>query len=168
MFSKKNSDGFFGQNRKFKPFFRLKTGDFRKKKGLYRNSDEFFGQNRKFKRFYHLKHVISKKKVFTKIQTAFSAEIRNSNGSSARITATPSQLTHQIRSGGCFHFLSKNRPQKHLKRAILHTFQANGGGLEPPPAPLGYVTECDTRWYNFPISVFPKMKNYIFAKDIRL
>ena len=35
--------------------------------------------------------------------------------------------------GGYFQFFTKNRPQKHQKRAILHTSQANGGGLEPPP-----------------------------------
>ena len=34
--------------------------------------------------------------------------------------------------GGYFQFFAKNRPQKHQKRAILHTSQANGGGLEPP------------------------------------
>ena len=28
--------------------------------------------------------------------------------------------------GGCFHFWSKNRPQKHKNRAILHTFYAKG------------------------------------------
>ena len=37
--------------------------------------------------------------------------------------------------GGCFQFFTKNRPQKHRKRAILHTSQANGG-LEPPHSPL--------------------------------
>ena len=36
--------------------------------------------------------------------------------------------------GALFNFWSKNRPQKHQKRAILHTFQANGG-LEPPSPP---------------------------------
>ena len=29
--------------------------------------------------------------------------------------------------GGYFQFFTKNRPQKHQKRAILHTSQANGG-----------------------------------------
>ena len=36
--------------------------------------------------------------------------------------------------GHCFQFFTKNRPQKHQKRAILHTSQANGG-LEPPRPP---------------------------------
>ena len=35
--------------------------------------------------------------------------------------------------GGLFSIFHKNRPQKHQKRAILHTSQAN----EPPP---GYAT----------------------------
>ena len=48
--------------------------------------------------------------------------------------ATPSQLRLPIPFGGSFHFWSTNRPQKHQKRAILHTFQANWG-LQPPPAP---------------------------------
>ena len=34
-----------------------------------------------------------------------------------------------------FQFFTKNRPQKHQKRAILHTSQASGG-LEPPLATL--------------------------------
>ena len=37
--------------------------------------------------------------------------------------------------GGCFQFFTKNRPQKHQIRAILHTSQANGGALAPPPPP---------------------------------
>ena len=41
--------------------------------------------------------------------------------------------------GGYFQFFTINRPQKHQKRAILHTSQANGGGLEPP-RPRGYAT----------------------------
>ena len=35
--------------------------------------------------------------------------------------------------GGYFQFFTKNRPQKHQKRAILHTSQANGGARAPPP-----------------------------------
>ena len=43
--------------------------------------------------------------------------------------------------GGCLQFFTKNRPQRHKKRAILHTSQANGG-LHPPPRPPGYATDC--------------------------
>ena len=41
--------------------------------------------------------------------------------------------------GGLFLIFHKNRPQKHQKRAISHTSQANEGGLEPPRPP-GYAT----------------------------
>ena len=79
----------------------------KKKKALQRKSDGFFGQNRKFTRFFRPNHR---------------------------------QLLHNLGtqnpSGGCFHFLSKNRPQKHLKRAILHTVQANRGDSSPPKATL--------------------------------
>ena len=37
--------------------------------------------------------------------------------------------------GGCFHFFTKIPPQKHQKRAILHTLQANGGARAPPAPP---------------------------------
>ena len=47
--------------------------------------------------------------------------------------------------GGYFQFFTENRPQKHKKHAILHTSQANGGGLEPPPPPPpGYATAQNT------------------------
>ena len=38
--------------------------------------------------------------------------------------------------GGCFQFFTKNRPQKHQKRAIFQTSQANGGGSSPLLATL--------------------------------
>ena len=82
--------------------------------------------------------VISKKKrsspkskrIFrpkTVIQTLFQAESRH--------------LLHNFSTqfplgGGCFHFFTKNRPQKHQKRAILNTLQANRRGSSPP----GYAT----------------------------
>ena len=42
--------------------------------------------------------------------------------------------------GGYFQFFTKNRSQKHQKRAILHTSQVNGGARAPPPPPPGYAT----------------------------
>ena len=52
----KVSKGFSGRNRKFKRFFRPKTGDLqKKKKGLHRNCKGFSGRNRKFKRFFRPK-----------------------------------------------------------------------------------------------------------------
>ena len=78
---------------------------------------------------------LQKKKVFTEIETDFSAKIGNSNAFSGRITTCTSQLRHPISFGGsCFQFFTKNRPQKHQRRAILHTSRA------PPPPPPGYAT----------------------------
>ena len=99
-----------------------------------------------------------KKKVFTEIETDFSAEIRNSKVFSAQ-NQVVSKKKHrnlgrffgqiQIQTfegglfsygggGGYFQFFTKNRPQKHQKRAILHTSQANGESSSPPrpPPPL--------------------------------
>ena len=45
--------------------------------------------------------------------------------------------------GGYFQFFTKNWPQKHQKRAILHTSQANGGARAPPAPPPGYATAYD-------------------------
>ena len=39
--------------------------------------------------------------------------------------------------GGYFQFFTKNRPQKHQKRAILHTSPADGGARAPP----GYAAD---------------------------
>ena len=88
--------------------------------------------------------------------TDFSAIIGNSNVFSAQKQVVSkkknrnrkfkhffrtSQLRHPISYGeGCFQFFTKNRPQKHLKRAIFHTSQANGEGSSPPPA---YATDCN-------------------------
>ena len=43
--------------------------------------------------------------------------------------------------GAIFNFSQKIGLKSIKKRAILHTSQANGGGLEPPPRPPpGYAT----------------------------
>ena len=55
------------------------------------------------------------------------------------MTASPSQLLlPNPDGGGYFQFWSKNRSQKHEKRAILHTLQANRESSSPrtPPATL--------------------------------
>ena len=82
------------------------------------------------------------KKVFTEIETDFSAKIGNSNVFSGLITTCTSQLRHPISfGGGCFQFFTKNRPQKHQKRGILHTSQVNGEArAHPPPPPPGCAT----------------------------
>ena len=89
-----------------------------------------FKQNQKFKRFFSPKtgNLQRKKKVFAEIQTLFQVESRH----------LLCNIGTQIPLGGCFYFFTKNRPQKHQKRAILHTLQANGGARAPP----GYATEA--------------------------
>ena len=109
-----------------------------------------------------------KKKVFTNFETDFSAKIGNPNVFSAQIQVISkkkkkkkilrlifrpkSKILGRHRKierlrGGCFpmggyfKFFTKNRPQKHQKRAILHTSQANGGELLPPRPPPGYATD---------------------------
>ena len=137
-----NWEGNFGQYRKFKRFSAQKQVIFKKKKKKGLNWDGFFGLNRKFKRFFSAK-TGDLKKVFTETETDFSTKIGNSNAISGRITTSTSQLRHPISfGGGCFHFFIKNRPQKHQKRAILHTLQANGEARAPPapPPPPGYAT----------------------------
>ena len=108
-------------------------------------------KTRKFKRFFSPKTGGLQKKVFIKIETDFSAKIGNSNAFSGRVTTSTSQLRHPIFfEGGCFHFFTKNRPQKHPKLAILHTLLANAyfTGFtcilyrpNTPPPPPGYATE---------------------------
>ena len=80
--------------------------------------------------------ISRKARKFTENETHFLAKIGYSNAFSDRITTSTSQLRHPISfGGGCFQFFTKNWPQKHQKRAILHTSQANGGGSSPPPPP---------------------------------
>ena len=124
-------------------FVRKVGQNFSESSEIHRKWDWFYGQNRKFKRFFRpiTGDLKKKKKVFTKIETDFSAKIGYSNAFSDRITTSTSQLRHPISFGrGCFQFFTKNRPQKHQKRAILHTSQANGGGSSPPPPPPPLAT----------------------------
>ena len=133
--------------------------------GLSKNWDEISRKARKLKGFFRPKcgglQKKKKKKVFTEIETDFSAEIRNSKIFSAQnqVVSKKKRSSPKLRQifwpnseiqtfegglfsygGGYFQFFTKNRPQKHQKRAILHTSQANGGGSSPPPPPPGYAT----------------------------
>ena len=125
--------------------------------GLSQNSDEIF---RKFEGFFRPKSggFQKKKKVFAEIESDFSAEIRNSKVFSAQKQVVSKKKrsspklslifrqNSEIQTfqgglfsywGGYFQFFTKNRPQKHKKRAILNTSQANGGDSSPPdPPPL--------------------------------
>ena len=98
--------------------------------GLCENWDEISRKAQKFKGFFRPKSGgLQNKKVFTEIETDFSAEIGNSNVWGGAVFLW----------GGYFQFFTKNRPQMHQKRAILHTSQAIGGARAPPPPP-GYAT----------------------------
>ena len=102
-------------------------------KRLIRNWDGFFRRNRELKRFFHPNTWYPKKKVFTEIETDFSTEIGNSNGSSARITETPSQLPHQIPSGGggLFSFFEQKSAPKALKTCDFAYFSGQWGARAP-------------------------------------
>ena len=100
--------------------------------GKLRNSNVFPAQNQ----------VVSKKKkkkVFTEIETNFSATFGNSIVSGGLFSY----------AGGYFQFFTKNRPQKHQKRVILHTSQANGGARAPPP-PLATLLLTGTFSCDYP------------------
>ena len=72
--------------------------------------------------------------------------------------------------GGYFPFITENRPQKHKNHTILHTSQANGGGLEPPPPPPGYATGGDPFFGDYLIStrktVRITVKTFFFGDHI--
>ena len=124
----------------------------------------YFGQNRKFKRFSAQKQVISKKKKkkrsFPKLRRIFrpKSEIKTVFQAESR------QLLHdfgtQIPLGGCFYFFSKNRPQKHQKRAILHTLQANGGARAPLPPPLATLLAIRNLMWQHTYFGIPRIGNF--------
>ena len=115
--------------------------------GLSENWDGIFRKARKFKRCFSPRtgglQKKKKKKVFTEIETDFSARIGNSNAFSYRITRSTSQLRHPISFGGegaVFNFSPKIglKSTKNVRFCLLHTPM---GGLEPPPPPPpGYAT----------------------------
>ena len=136
-----NWDEISRKARNFKRFFSPKPGGLQKKRSSPKLS-LIFRPKTEIQTFFQPKNRwSSKKKVFTEIGSDFSAKIQNSNAFSHRITTSTSRLRHPFSFvGGCFQFLTKNRPQKHQKRAILHTSQTNGGG--GARAPPGYATAC--------------------------
>ena len=110
---------------------------------LSKNWDEISRKARKFKRFFSpktggiQKKTKNKKKVFTEIETDFSAKIGNSNAFSGPITTCTSQLRHPLSfgRGTVFNFLPKIglESTKNVCFCILHKPM---GGLEPPRSPL--------------------------------
>ena len=98
---------------------------------------EFLGSS-EIQTFFQPKNRWSpkKKKVFTKIETDFSAKVGNSIVFSGRITTCTSQLRHPISFGGAvFNFSPKIglKNTENVRFCILHK---PIGGLEPPHSPL--------------------------------
>ena len=97
--------------------------------------------------------MISKKKVFTKIETDFQAKIGKSNAFSGRITISTSQLRHPISFGGLFSFFHQKSASKAPKTCDFAYFTGQWGGSSPPAPPPGYAAD-----YNFYIN-----RNYIYV-----
>ena len=113
--------------------------------GLFENWDGISRKARKFKRFFRPKtgDLQKKKKVFTEIETNFSAKIGYSNAFSGRFTTCTSQLRHPISFGGgaVFNFSPKIglKSTKNVRFCILHK-RMGGGARAPPPPWLRYCT----------------------------
>ena len=101
-------------------------------RGLFKSSHKIRNSNV----FSDQKQVVSKKKVFTEIETDFPAKFGNFNAFSDRITTCSSQLRLPISFGGAvFNFSPKIalKSTKNVQFCILHKPIR---GLEPPLATL--------------------------------
>ena len=122
-------EGFLRSSPKLSPIFRPKSGIRRffppktrwspKKKKRVR----FFSRNPKFKGFFRPKPG-GKKRSSPKLSPVFGQmrKFKRFRGGCFLM-------------GGLFSIFHKKRPQKHEKRAILNTSQANGGAQAPPAPP---------------------------------
>ena len=161
----KNWDEMSRKARKFKGFFLPKLGNLqKKKKGLRQNSEWFFGRNPEFKGFFLPKSgdLKKKKKVFAKIQSDFSAEIRNSKVFSSqnqeiskkkksspkfRVIFLPiSQIQTfeggsfrtgggSFRMGGLFSIFHRKSASKAQKTCDFAYFTSQWGARAPPAPP---------------------------------
>ena len=96
--------------------------------GLSENCDGISRKARKFNGFFSPKTggLQKKKKVFTEIETYFSAKIGNSNAFSGRITTSTSQLRQPICFGGLFSIFHQKLASKAPKTCDFTYFT-------PPP-----------------------------------
>ena len=122
--------GKLGNSKVFSAQNRVVSKKRKKKTGLRRNWDWFFGRNPKFKGFFPPKLRWSpkkkkKKKGLRRNWDRFFGQIRKFKRLRGAVFLWE----------GYFQFFTKNRPQKHQKRTILRTSQANGEGSSPPPPP---------------------------------
>ena len=102
-------------------------------------------------------------KVFTKIESSFSAKITNSNGSSGQIAATPSLLRvpNLFGGGGLFSFFKHKSASKALKTCNCAYFSGQWGGIEPPSLPPPLATLLNA-WYVSKKSVTNRYKIFTF------
>ena len=102
---------------------------------------EFLGKLESSNLFSAQKQVVSKKKkkkVFTEIESDFSARIGNSNVFSHRIKTSTSRLRHPISFGaGCFQLRFCILAIFTTKTCDFAYFTSQWGGSSPPP---GYAT----------------------------
>ena len=83
-----------------------------------------------------------KKKVFTEIETNFSAKIGNSNALSGRITTSTSQFRPPIFfGGGLFSFFYQKSASKAPKTCDFAYFTGQWGARAPPGCAIGYNTK---------------------------
>ena len=127
---RQNWERYFGRNRKFKQFFRPKSGGLQKKK---RSSPKFrviFRPSSEIQRIFCPKlGDLQKKKGLHQNWGCYFVQFRKFR----RLRGAVFEW-----GGGYFPFFTWNRPQKHKKHAILHTSQANGGARAPPLPWLRY------------------------------
>ena len=102
---------------------------------------EFLGKLGNSNVFSAQKQVVSKKKK-RRSSPQLRRILRPKSDIQTFLQATSRHVLHNFGTqfpmgGDCFQFFTKNRLQKHQKRAILHTSQANGRA-PPPPSP-GYA-----------------------------
>ena len=90
--------------------------------------------------------ISKKKKVFTEIETDFSAKIGNSNAFSGRITTCTSQLrTLFPLGGGLFSIFHQKSASKAPNTCDFAYFTSQWrGGLSPPPPPPPLATLLST------------------------
>ena len=133
-----NWDEISRKARKFKGFFRPKSGGLQKKKKKKVFTDFetelFSAETLKFKGFLAQNQVVSEKKKkrsspILRLNFWPNSEIQTFEGG-----------CFPMGGGGYFQFFTKNRPQNHQKDAILQTSQTNGGARVPPASPPGYAT----------------------------
>ena len=113
-------------SRKFKGFFRPKSGGFQKRKKVFAEIETAFSAEiRNSKVFSAQNQVVSKKKkVFTEIETVFwpKSEIQTFEGG-------------LFSYGGLFSIFHKKSASKAPKTCDFAYFTTNGGGSSPPPPP---------------------------------